>query len=97
MTIVTTSPKGQVVIPHKERETLGIKPGSRVLVELVGDHVEVRPLPGDPVGHFCGIFRKGASLAEALLKDRKEDHEREEKKAARFIRPAGISKRRKGK
>lgn len=97
MAIVTTSPKGQVVIPQREREMLGIKPGSKVLVELVGDHIEVRPLPVDPVEHFCGIFRKGASLTGALLKERKEDYEREEKKAARFIRPSGVSKRRKRK
>lgn len=93
--IVTTSAKGQVVIPKKEREKAGIKPGAKVLVESVEDHVEIRPLPEDPVEYFCGIFGKGASLTEALLKERKEDLKREEEKAARFIRPSGVSQRRK--
>ncbi|HWR58146.1 MAG TPA: AbrB/MazE/SpoVT family DNA-binding domain-containing protein [Thermodesulfovibrionales bacterium] len=93
--IVTTSAKGQVVIPKKERERAGIKPGAKVLVETVEDHVEIRPLPDDPIEYFCGIFSKGTSLTEALLKGRKEDLKREEKKAARFVRPSGIPQGRK--
>lgn len=95
MTIVTTSSKGQVVIPKIEREKLGIKPGAKVLVELAGDHIEVRPLPEDPVEHFCGIFSEGTSLTEALLRERKEDLRREEEKTARLFRPSRISKKRK--
>jgi AbrB family looped-hinge helix DNA binding protein len=33
MPTVTTSVKGQIVIPKKEREKIGIKPGLRVVVE----------------------------------------------------------------
>ena len=30
---------GQVVIPKKERDKVGIKPGSKVVVEVVNDHI----------------------------------------------------------
>lgn len=95
MAILTTSAKGQVVLPKKEREKLGIKPGSKVLVEAHEDHIEIRPLPDDPVEHFCGVFSKGASLTDALLRERKEELRREEEKTARFVRNAGVSQKRK--
>jgi AbrB family looped-hinge helix DNA binding protein len=82
MAAVVTSAKGQVVIPKKERDMIGIKPGSKVIVELVNDHIEIRPLPEDPVEHFCGIFKEGSSLTRALLKERKEDLKREKEKGA---------------
>jgi AbrB family looped-hinge helix DNA binding protein len=82
MAAVVTSAKGQVVIPKKEREMIGIKPGSKVIVELVNDHIEIRPLPEDPVEHFCGIFKEGSSLTRALLKERQEDLKREKEKGA---------------
>ncbi|MBI4687439.1 MAG: AbrB/MazE/SpoVT family DNA-binding domain-containing protein [Nitrospirae bacterium] len=95
MSILTTSTKGQVVLPKKEREKLGIKPGSKVLVEAHEDHIEIRPLPENPIEHFCGIFSKGSSLTGALLRERKEELRREEEKAARFVRTAGVSQKRK--
>jgi len=82
MAAVVTSAKGQVVIPKKERDMIGIKPGSKVIVELVNDHIEIRPLPEDPVEHFCGIFKEGSSLTRALLRERKEDLKREKEKGA---------------
>ena len=80
MKTVTTSPKGQVVIPKEIRDKVGLKPGKRVTVEAVGDHVEVRALPEDPVEFFCGAFKEGSSLTKALLEERKEDAGREAKK-----------------
>ncbi len=82
MSTVITSAKGQVVIPKRERETVGIKPGSKVIVEVVNDHVEIRPLPEDPIDYFCGIFKEGTSLTKALLKERKEDLRREKERGA---------------
>ena len=79
MSIVTTSAKGQVVIPKKEREKVGIKPGKKVMVKAVEDHIELRPLPENPVEYYCGIFKKGSSLTKALLRERKKDFDREEK------------------
>jgi AbrB family looped-hinge helix DNA binding protein len=93
--IVTTSQKGQIVIPKKEREKLGIKPGAKVVVEVVDDHVEIYPLPEDPVTYLCGIFEDHpASLTDALLKDRKEDLKREDKKFARLFRDSRPAQKR---
>jgi AbrB family looped-hinge helix DNA binding protein len=79
MPTATISAKGQVVIPKREREMLDIKPGTKVIIEAVNDHIEIRPLPEDPVEYFCGIFKEGASLTQVLLRERKEDlrHEKE--------------------
>lgn len=40
MPIVTPSPKGQVVIAKKERDKLGLKPGSKVMVKAASHHIE---------------------------------------------------------
>jgi len=74
MSVVTTSTKGQVVIPKEIREQLGIQPGQKVSVELVKDHVEIRPLPTDPVKALRGIFREySGSLARELVEERRRD------------------------
>ena len=79
MSIVTTSAKGQVVIPKREREKVGIKPGTKVIAKAVEDHIEIHPLPDNPVESYCGIFKRGPSLTKALLRERKKDLGREEK------------------
>jgi AbrB family looped-hinge helix DNA binding protein len=79
MPTVVTSAKGQVVIPKRERDKVGIQPGTRVVVEAVDDHIEVRPLPENPVEYFHGYYEKGSSLTKALLEERRKDRGREEK------------------
>jgi AbrB family looped-hinge helix DNA binding protein len=82
MPIVVTSAKGQVVIPKKERDRVGIRAGTRVVVEAVDDHIEIRPLPEKPAESFCGLFKGGPSLTRALLKERGKESRREEKKGS---------------
>ena len=94
MPTVVTSAKCQVVIPKKERERVGIKPGTRVVVEAVDDHIEIRPLPDDPIEHFCGYFKKGSSLTGALLEERRKERRRENKKRSWRLRPPGLSQER---
>jgi AbrB family looped-hinge helix DNA binding protein len=92
MTIATVSSKGQLVIPKEIRDYLGIKPKQKVLLKIVKDHVEIEPLPENPVEAFRGIFKEGSSLTKALLREREEDKRREEKKSSRFLRASGLSK-----
>lgn len=83
MAIVKTSSKGQILIPKELRKRLGLKAGQKVNLKLVGDQkIEITPVPVEPVEAFCGIFQKGPSLTEALLKDRKQELTREESKVA---------------
>ncbi len=92
MPVVTISSKGQLVVPKEIREALGIKPKQKVLLELVEDHVEIEPLPEDPIEHLCGIFKDHpVSLTAELLKDREEEKKREQKKGARFLRHSRLS------
>ena len=96
MAIVKTLAKGQIIIPAEIRKKIGLKPGKKVLLTLVDDRkVAIEPVPDDPIEAACGMLQGGASLTQALLKERREDHAREDKKFARFIRPARFSKQRK--
>lgn len=94
MPTVTVSSKGQIVMPKKIRDALGIKPKQKVFLKVVQDHAEIIPLPENPAQAFCGIFKKGSSLTKSLLKDRKEEAKLEEKNITRFLRASGISKKR---
>ncbi len=44
METVTVSPKYQVVIPQKVRESLGIKPGQKIQVIQYGGRIELIPV-----------------------------------------------------
>ena len=59
--------KGQVTIPLEIRRRLGLARGSRVCFELVGDHVELRPLQPErpiPAGGF-GLLRSNRAPVPA--------------------------------
>jgi AbrB family looped-hinge helix DNA binding protein len=73
MPIVKTSSKGQIVIPRQVRETLGIHPGTRLLLRVVGGRAELVPLPDDPVETMRGMMKGNASLADELLNERADD------------------------
>jgi len=96
MATVKVLAKGQIVIPAEIRKKIGLKPGRKVLLTLVDKHkVSIEPIPDDPIEAACGMLQGGPSLTRALLKERREDHAREEKKFARFIRAARFPKQRK--
>lgn len=94
MSTVTVSSKGQIVMPKKIRDALGIKPKQKVFLKVVQNHAEIIPLPENPAKAFCGIFKNGSSLTKTLLKARREETGLEEKNIARFLRTPGISKKR---
>jgi AbrB family looped-hinge helix DNA binding protein len=82
MNIVTSSSRGQIVIPKNIRNELRIGPGKKLLIKIEGDHAVLTPLPDDPVKHFCGYFKDRSSLTKALLDERTKDRDRESKKVA---------------
>ncbi len=79
MPIVKTSAKGQIVVPKKIREQLGITPGKKVLFRVVNKHAEITPLPDDAIKTMRGILKGGRSLANELLAERKSDNKIDEK------------------
>ena len=79
MAVVKTYAKGQIIIPKDLRAKLGIIPGKKVSLRLVDDHLEVRPLPDDPIEFLTGIFKSHPhSLSAELLRERKKDNELDE-------------------
>lgn len=55
MSVVTVSPKFQVVIPREVRERLGLAPGQKVQAIAYRGRVELIPLR--PAKHFRGFLR----------------------------------------
>jgi len=92
--IVKTSVKGQVVIPADIRERIGLKPGGKVMVTLMGnDAALIQPIAADPVAAAFGMLSRKPSLLSALKEERSEDDAREEKKHARFLGADRVSER----
>ena len=54
-------------------------PGKKVSVQVVDQHVEISPIPDDPVKALRGILKSGPSLAEELLAERKNNNTTDEK------------------
>jgi len=74
MAIVKTHAKGQIIIPKDIRDELGIKPGKQLSVKVVGDHLEIKPLPDDPIEFLTGIFQDyPGSMSAELLQERMND------------------------
>jgi AbrB family looped-hinge helix DNA binding protein len=79
MPIVKTSSKGQIVIPKEIREKLGVTPGEKVMLRIVGKHAEITPIPDDSIKAMRGIIKGGKSMAKELLIERKKDNKIDEK------------------
>lgn len=82
MQIVTASVRGQIVIPSKIRKQFNILPGKKLVVKIEGEHIVLTPMPDDPVESFCGIFEDKDSLTQELLRERRKERKREDKKSA---------------
>ncbi|MDP2950388.1 MAG: AbrB/MazE/SpoVT family DNA-binding domain-containing protein [Chloroflexota bacterium] len=79
MAIAKVSKKGWVVIPREIRERYGIQPGDKVHVIDYGGRIALVPAAKDPIEHGFGLLKGGPSLTQALLEDRREELEREER------------------
>jgi AbrB family looped-hinge helix DNA binding protein len=69
MEITSVTSKGQVTIPKEVRQQLGIRQGTRIEFELVGDHVEMRVKsnPGEVSGAGFGMLKSARPSIPADL------------------------------
>ena len=61
MTVVTVSPKYQVVIPKDVREKLNLRPGQKVEAFAIGSRIELVPV--EPIERFRGRYPNLPRLA----------------------------------
>lgn len=76
---VTVSSKGWVVIPAPLRKKIRLKPGMKMTVQEVEGKIVLEPQSEDPVDTLFGKLAGRASLSQALLEDRAEERQREQK------------------
>jgi AbrB family looped-hinge helix DNA binding protein len=80
-TLVTVSSKGQLVIPAKIREALGIVSGTRVAIQQDGGRLILDPQNLEAklrrIKAMRGIAVGGPSLSDELIEDRRCERERE--------------------
>jgi AbrB family looped-hinge helix DNA binding protein len=79
MTTTTITSKGQIVIPSRIRKHLNIKPGMRFVVQEQGRRIIVEHVDEHYFDQFAGIL-KGTNATKELLRQRRRDKERENKK-----------------
>ena len=73
MTIVTSTVKGQIVIPADIRAKFRIKKGTRVNVYEDRNKIIVEPLPDDPIKEGRGMLKTRGRILKALMADRKRE------------------------
>jgi AbrB family looped-hinge helix DNA binding protein len=71
--ITTVSTKGQLVIPARIREALGIEPGDRVALTVEDGLILLRPVSDRLVEETRGMFAGGRSMADELQKERRAE------------------------
>ena len=75
MPIVTSTIKGQIVIPAKIRTKFKIKKGTQVNVYDDGKRIIVEPLADDPIEEGRGMLKTRGKILRALVEDRKKEAE----------------------
>jgi AbrB family looped-hinge helix DNA binding protein len=73
MAIVSSTIKGQVVIPADIRKKHKIEKGSRLRVYEEEGKIIVEPLPADPVQEGMGLLKTRGRILKALMADRKRE------------------------
>ncbi|HTC56420.1 MAG TPA: AbrB/MazE/SpoVT family DNA-binding domain-containing protein [Candidatus Sulfotelmatobacter sp.] len=71
--ITSVSTKGQFVIPSEIRESLGIKPGTRIAVTQEGSRIVLEPVSEELVDRTRGLFSGTPSLSEELKRQRRQE------------------------
>lgn len=71
MPIVTTTTKGQVVIPAALRKKLNIKKGTALSILEKDGKLIMEPLSGDPIEAGRGMLSTHGRVLKRLLEDRR--------------------------
>ncbi len=79
MPILQLSEKGQVLIPRRLRDRMGLKPGSPVQVIEEEDHLILKAVPPDPIAASAGFLNIKGSLTKELLREHQREARRERK------------------
>ena len=72
MSIVRLSSKGQLVLPKKIREHLGLKPGEQLKGDLIGGRIILEPV--EPLTETDWHRWKGALKGDQALQGHLEEH-----------------------
>lgn len=73
MSVVTSTVKGQIVIPAEIRKKFKLKKGSRVNVYEQGNKIIVEPLSDDLIKEGQGMLKTRGRILKALIEDRKRE------------------------
>jgi AbrB family looped-hinge helix DNA binding protein len=73
MAVVTSTIKGQIVIPAPLRKKFQIVNGTRVQVYDDGKHIIVDPIFDDPIATGKGMLKTKGRALKALISDRKKE------------------------
>ncbi len=73
MPIVTSTIKGQIVIPVAIRARFKIKKGTQVNVYDDGNRIIVEPIADDPIEKGRGMLKTRGKILRALVEDRKKE------------------------
>lgn len=71
--ITTVSTKGQLVIPSEMRASLGIRPGTRIVIMLEEERIILQPVSERLVDETRGILAGEKSLIEELQQERRAE------------------------
>jgi AbrB family looped-hinge helix DNA binding protein len=74
--IVTSTVKGQIVIPADIRGKFNIRKGTRVNVYEDGNKIIVEPLTDDPIAEGRGMLKPRGRVLRALMADRQKEAQR---------------------
>jgi AbrB family looped-hinge helix DNA binding protein len=73
MEVVTSTIKGQIVIPAALRKKYKIEKGTRVYVYDDGERIIVEPIHSDPIASGKGMLKTHGKVLKALMSDREKD------------------------
>ena len=75
MPIVTSTIKGQIVIPAAIRAKFKIKKGTQINIYDDGNRIIVEPLADDLIEQGRGMLKTRGKILRALAEDRKKEAE----------------------